>query len=508
MKRGIALLLAALLALTAAASALAEEYTLAEKFYQQAVKESAFRGTVTLSVSGTGTRAMDASLWTALKNLAPRVSLSLEHATTPYKDEGQATMTLTLDGAPSAKLTYMYDEQLMAFGGTVLGGDNVYYSAARDWDLNEIWEGLLSDGNAWPPIWKLILAVEKAPEEWKTRAESRIGIYKTKLSLWLSGYTQFSTGRDGDTMYSQMTCAIPAQALKAEIKSLMVDFYSDTELLTLLKEVASPREAAAYLQPSVMDTLFSVLDSLQLNGDVEVIQRYNISGSPLMIQLSMPFGEDTALSRLAVSCAYGEDGQNWRFTGGLNSGAEFDVSCLITDESIYTGRVKLILPEEDEGSFVVSDQTALNTIAFDFNLSWEPGEDVYTLSTDRFFREIKGSLLIRPLEGDLPDQSLTLEATLSSGSAKRSATQLNGSLTWRDLESGASASMILTSKTASPFAYTAPSSLTGAMRVDLLSANALNAVVQSWVQRAQTYFASLALGGVIPSIPIATARPR
>lgn len=508
MKRGIALLLAALLALTAAASALAEEYTLAEKLYQQAVKESAYRGTVTLSVSGAGTGAMDAALWTALKNLAPRLSLSLEHATTPYKDEGQATLTLTLDGAPSAKFSYMYDEKLMAFCGTMLGGDNVYYSAARDWDLGEIAEGLLSDGNAWPPVWKLILAVEGAPEEWKTRAESRISIYKTKLSLWLSGYTQFSTGRDGDTMYSQMTCAIPAQALKAEIKSLMVDFYNDAELLTLLKEVASPREAAAYLQPSMMDTLFSMLDSLQLNGDMEVTQRYDIAGSPLMIRLSMPFGEGAALSRLAVSCAYEEEGQNWRFTGSLNSGAEFDVSCQITEESIFTGRVKLNLPEEDDESFVVSDQAGLNTIAFDYNLTWEPGEDVYTLSTDRFTREIRGSLLIRPLEGDLPDQSLTLEVTMSSGSAKRSATQLNGSLTWRDLESGASASLILTSKTTSPFDYIAPSSLTGAMRVDLLSTEALNAVVQSWVRRAQTYFTSLALGGVIPSDLITTVKPR
>ena len=65
MKRGIALLLAALLLLSAGAG-LAEEYTLAEKFYQQAVKESAYRGTVTLSVSGTGTAAVGAAEWAAI----------------------------------------------------------------------------------------------------------------------------------------------------------------------------------------------------------------------------------------------------------------------------------------------------------------------------------------------------------------------------------------------------------------------------------------------------------
>ncbi len=505
MKRGIALLLALLLLAAAAMPALADDYTLAEKFYQQAVKESAFRGTLTLSASGAGTRAVDTALWTAIKSLAPRLSLSLEHATTPYKDEGQATLTLTLDGAPNGKLTYMYDEQLMAFGGTVLGGDNVYYSAARDWNLAELLSGLLSDGSGWPPVWQMALAVENAPAEWKARAESRIAVYKTKLNLWLNGYAQFSTGRDGNTMYSQLACAIPAQALKAEIKQLMVDFYNDAELLTLLKEVVSAQEAAAYLQPSMMNDLFSMLDAMQMSGDLEVVQRYDISASPLLLQLSVPLGAGGALSRLTVSCAYEEGGQNWRLSGSMNSGAEFDASCLISNETIFTGSVKLTLPEEDE-SFVVSDQAAMKTVAFDYNLIWEPGEDVYTLSTDRLSREIKGSLLIRPVEGDLPEQSLTLELTMSSGSAKRSATQLNGSLTWRDLESGASLGAILTSKTAAPFAYTAPSSLTGTLRVDQLSAESLKAVVQFWAQRTQSYFASLAQGGSLLS-PIVTVQP-
>ena len=507
MKRGIALLLAALL-LLAAVPVLAEDYTLAEKFYQQAVKESAYRGTVTLSVSGAGSKAVDPALWNVLKSLAPRLSLSLEHSTTPYKDEGQATAALMLDGSASATLSYLYDQQLMAFGGTLLGGNNPYYSAPRDWDLTELAESALSGGNAWPPVWRMVLAIENAPAAWKTRAETRLSVYKTKLNLWLNGYAQFSTGMDGDTLYSQLACTIPAQALKAEIKQLMVDFYNDAELLSLLKEVVSAKEAAAYLQPSMMDALFSMLDGLQLSGDLEVVQRYDISASPLLIQLSVPFGGSGALSRMTVSCAYEEGGQNWHVAGSLNNGAAFDVSCLMADETIFTGTVYLTLPEAEDESFVVSDQAALKTVAFDYNLIWEPGEDTYTLSTDRFTRDIRGSLLIRPTEGDLPEQSLTLEAALSSGSAKRSATQLNGSLTWRDLESDASVSLILTSKTAAPFAYTVPSALTGAVRVDQLSAEALSAVVLSWVQRAQSVFASFVPGVAVQAVPIATVQPR
>ena len=507
MKRGIALLLAALLLLTAA-SAVAEDNTLAYKFYQQAVKESAYRGAVTLSASGTGSAMIDPSLWEALKSLAPRLSLSIEHATTPDRDEGQATLTLSLDGKTSAKFTYLYDETLQAFSGTFLGGDSAYYSAARSWSLTELLAGLLREDQTWPSVWQMIYAIENAPEEWKTRAESRVNVYKTKLNLWMNGYAKFTAGRDGETLYSQLACAIPAQAVKAEIKQLMVDFYNDSELLTLLREVVSAREAAAYLSPSMMNALFSMLDSLRLTGDVEVVRRYDAMGNALLDRVSLPFGESSQITFLNIACAYEDGGQNWSVAGGLNNGTEFEVSCLLTEETIYTGSVRLVLPEDEEAGFVVSDTAARKTIAFDDNLNWEPGEDVYTLATDRFSREIKGSLLIKPKEGNLPEQSVTLELNMSSGSSKRSATQLNGNLTWRDLDSGASVSLILTSRTAAPFAYTTPSTLTGAMRIDLLSADTLAALEQSWAQRAQSFVASLALNGVSTVSPIATVQPK
>ncbi len=374
--------------------------------------------------------------------------------------------------------------------------------------MTDLLAGLVREDQTWPPVWQMVLAIENAPEEWKARAESRINVYETKLNLWVNGYARYSTGRDGDISYSQLLCAIPAQAVKAEIKQLMVDFYNDAELLTLLREVVSARDAAAYLQPSMMNALFSMLDSLQLTGDVEVIKRYDFMGNALLDKISLPFGESSLVTILNIACAYENGGQKWSLAGGFRDGTEFDVSCLLTEETIYTGSVRLVLPEDEESGFVVSDQAGQKTIAFDYNLNWEPGEDVYTLATDRFTRDIRGSLLIRPKEGNLPEQTVTLELNMSSGSSKRSATQLNGTLTWRDMESGASVSMILTSRTAAPFAYTTPSAQTGAMRIDLLSADALAAVEQYWLQRAQNWFSSLVLGGVSLSGPIATVQPR
>ena len=44
--------------------------------------------------------------------------------------------------------------------------------------------------------------------------------------------------------------------------------------------------------------------------------------------------------------------------------------------------------------------------------------------------------------------------------------------------------------------------------VDQLSAEALSAVVLSWVQRVQSVFASFVPGGAVQAVPIATVQPR
>lgn len=506
MKRLIACALAALMALTLSVPALADTYTLAEKFYIQAFQESAWRGTLTMTVNGNGTSAIGAAEWAVLKNLAPKLSLNVDHTTARGKDEGQATMALLLNGKENIKATAMYDEKLLGVSSTLLGGDSAYFTAARDWDLTRLAQSMVQGNSAWPPVWRMLLAANNASEEWKTRAKARTTLYETKLGIWLNGYASYATGREGGVSYSELACVIPAQAVKAEIKQLLVDFYNDTELLTLLREVVTAQEAAAYLQPAVMNDLFKMLDRVNLEGEVKIVRRYDSMGGALLDSISLPFAENSLLKMLTVSVATQDAGKKWTFEGTANNGTEFEVSCLAGEDMIYTGSVDLKLPQEESAvSFVVSDGAGeRKTIAFDYSLSWEPGEDQYTLSNDRFTRNVKGALLIRPKAGsDLPEQSLTLEASFASGSSQRSATQLNGSLTWRDMESGASIALNLSSRTVSPFAYNTPSRLTNAVRVDLLTQESRAALVQGWMNRAVTVFAQMLLGaGVAPSFSL------
>ncbi len=498
MKRMTALVLAALLIL-AGVSAWAEGYTLQEKFYRQAFQESAYKGTVTFTAEGSGTSVIAPSVWTALRSLAPRLSLAFDHTTTRERDEGQASLTVTLNGAESSRTVFSYDDKLMGISSTLFGSGNILYTAARNWDLTRLFQSLIKDGSVWPPVWRMLLAAQNASQEWKTRAAERLAVYETKVGIWLNGYAAYSTGRENGAAYSQLACTIPAQAVKAEIQQLLVDFYNDSDLLTLLREIATPQEASAYLQPGMRDTIFSMLDALDLKGEVEVVRRFDAKGGAMLDKVTMPFAEGSRISSLTVSMYPETGGQCRRAVGTLSDGTEFDVSCVAGEDMIFTGSVELVLPKESEtASFVVSEAAPeRKSVAFDYSLTWEPDEEVYTLSTDRSTQNIKGALLIRPRAGsELPEQALTLDATFSSASSQRAATYLNGTLAWRDLDGEASITAVLSSKTAAPFAYNTPSSQSSAIRIDLMTQESRGVLVKTWMERIQSYAVSTLMGGL------------
>ena len=509
MKKIAALLLAGLMELTAV-SALAESYTIEEKFYQQAFVESAYRGTITFSAEGDGSAAIDDTTWVILKILAPRLKLSLSHTASRVGDEGQATVTLLLDDKENAKTTVMYDEKLVAVSSTLLGGDNTYYTAARDWDWTRLMQSYIQGENDWPPVWRMLLAVNGASDEWKQKAAPKLELYEASLELWLNSFASYSIGKEDGVSYTQIAFTIPAASVKQEIKQLLYDIYNDGELLTMLREVVSAQEAAAYLQPSMRDTFFAMIDQLQLDGQVELVRRYDAKGNSLLESISLPFTKDSKIQTLFISAAAREDGKQYEIQGKSDTGSDFSILCLDSGDGIYTGEVNLLVPENDQTSFVVSDEEPeQKRVAFSFNLSWDPGEEGYDISTDLFTRTMRASLLIRPItEGEFPVQALSLELNFSSKSSPRAPTHLNGSLTWRDMDTDSAITATLESVTASPFAYTAPSSLTGAVRLDLMTQDARNALLQSWIGKITNCATLLTqASGLGNMIPLATVAP-
>ena len=492
MKRLLALLLSALL-LLGTVPALAADYPIEERFYRQMI-ESAYRGTVTFEVTGNGTRLMDDTAWGLLKAIAPQLSIEINHSL--MRGEGQADVTLLLEGSPAGKTILLYNDTLLGLSSDLLAGSGTYYTASRNWELKELVKPLMQGESEWPPMERVVAAIETAPQEWRERASGYLSPYQLKLDIWMNGYASSSAGLVDNVPYAEFRYSIPAQALKAEIKQLMVDFYADNQLLALLRELLTAEEAAAYLQPSAQSQLFSMIDSLRLEGSVEITRRYDGKGNALLDQITLPFAENQRLSYLTIALDAQKGTPCLQVSGQTRSDVDFALSCTFDQaEGIYSGSVDISLPEEENASFVVSDQAAnRRSIAFDYNFSLDLGEEKYVLSTNRYERALEATLLLRPREGDesMPTQSLALKASFSSsGNTQRSATQLNGSLTWRDLDADASITATLASRTAAPFAVTSLDQVTGALRVDLMNDAGRAALLQRWSVTSQEWLQKL-----------------
>ena len=171
------------------------------------------------------------------------------------------------------------------------------------------------------------------------------------------------------------------------------------------------------------------------------------------------------------------------------------------DDGLAYSEILEQFDKENVRSFVVEDTVGQReTVAFDYNLIWEPGEETYTLATDRCTHTIQGSLLIRPRGNDnMPTQSLTLKIDFSSGSSQRAATQLNATLVWQDLDSEATITAALQSKTAAPFAVQALDQIGSSMRIDLMDGKTHSALLEYWSQRLGAWSEGL-LKKLVPSL--------
>ena len=500
MKRLIALILAILLAL-GATSALAADYPIEEKFYRQML-ESAYKATLTFSAEGAQTAAIPQGTWAIIRALAPRLTLEGDHSL--MRGEGQVSLRLLVDGAVAGESKYLYNDDLMGFASDLLAGKDVYYTAAQSWEIASLFASMQE--SAWPSLWPALLSVQPATEDDAARLSAALLPYETKLGVWMNGYAAFSTGVENNAAYSQLFCRIPVQALKAQIKQLLIDFYDDPALLSLLKEYFSADQAAAYLQPAARDTLFTLLDQLQLEGDIEITRRYDAQGRAMLDRISLPFAENQLFSRMDISVQPDTLGQRWEFAGQMQNGTDFAISCVMGEGTAYSGSVYLMLPEKEDSSFVVTDEAAAReVIDFDYNLNWDAGEETYSVSTKRCQRIIEGMLVIKPREGSaLPAQSISLNAEFSSGSSQRSATQLNASLLWRDLDGDASISLNLSSKTAAPFAVESLDRVISAMRIDLMDKQGHAALMEYWGQNLSLWTQSL-LYRLFPALSLTSA---
>lgn len=493
MKRLTALLLtAALLLLTVSASAA----PLTEKFTGQ-VKAQGFKGTVTFSVTGAETAACSGDEWAWLSSALPRLQIEMRHSfagrrvqtdgnetETALHGDGQAEMNVLLDEEPLGRTMLLYSDDLAGLSSDFLSGyGETWYTFARDWNPLQLLVNA-AQGSEWPPVWHLLKTAREQPAEWQDQVNQHLVSFQTKLGAWLNAYASASAASDENGAYTQLQWIIPAEDVKQEIKALLTDFFGNDGLLALLRRIATPQEAACYLQSGMAPIFMNWVDRLSLAGQIEITRRYGTAGEALLDEIRLPFAEGMPLSFLTVSVTPGDGGDAWAFRGETEEGASFFVSCLAGAEQIYSGTAEVSLP--------AADGKEAKQVAFDYNLSWDGGKEVYSLSTDRFEQAVQGTLVLKPHEDGKPAQSLTLKAMLTSASAIRSPVYLNAELTWRDLDGDAAVTATLASRTASPAEVDKIANQKNTVRLDQLQGSNLQTLLDEWRQHASAWLTNAA----------------
>lgn len=486
MKRTIALLLSAILLLSASSALASETMTLDEKLALQLQNGSGLTAVADFTASSDlDLSILDEQTNALLKALLPGSRLELKSIWGAGSgNRGKEDMTLTLSRASVtlADLRHTSDGVLESFTSSLFGGKS-YASARGDGLLLDL---LMDRGTDWPGLERAIYAVYGADLEWRKQADAQLKAVSDKLSLWLQAYTRVSTLRDTQNqLITVNTITIPMADLKARMKTLLADLYANRTLSGLLREVMTAAESAAYLEPSMLQGFSAAIDRLPVTGNVDISRRYNAAGRTLLDEMTFPMGGARGIESIHYRLeAAGADSDDMLIevtmqpkAAGRTEGSFYSLSFTggpVADDpgglmESYTGT--LLIRNEPDGSegFTVKTGEQDDEKKYDFNFSFDQGVEQQDAQTRQYTREQEYSLLLKPqnIQGE-GDQLITLNVTLSSGADTRSATRFEGTFTWQDMANETKMEAAVTGGSAAPWVIPSVAAA-GAIRLDRMN---------------------------------------
>ena len=488
MKRLIALLLLAAL-LLAVLPALGADYTLDEKLFKQVKDGSGLRVTIKTQKSGGDFSLLSPEENTLLRTLLPGAELSVRYlrGVGTLKGQEEAELVLTKDGQAIGDLRLLKDSQFEQL-------TSAFFGATRYVDLRDggaLMALLSGEDPTWPPVEGVLLKLNTAESTWQGEVAKKLDAYSLKLMLWLQAFTQSKNQYDAqNNPQTRVIITVPANQLKAQIKQLLVDVYSDTELLALLAREMDARQVAAYLQPSMRDSFFQSLDRLPLTGDMVSERLLDAQGRMVENRLILPLGGARGLSRVLYTQSLRPEGDQTVITleympkntqnqkGAVTSLVFSGGPAANTHEITYTGTISL-QPETGGDAFTVDaaegDPPAR---VYRFSLRYTPAPEVVDQAAGSSTRDIGLSLQVTPQgDTDAKTQLVTASVSLRSRLNSRSATYFTGFVTWEDEGTRAQIRADITGNTAPPWVIPAVDT-GGAVRVDSLSAQQLTTLSQ------------------------------
>ena len=465
MKKWIAMLMVLVL-LMGCVPVLAATYTVDEKFWGQ-VQNQAVTGEIGFLVTGDTTTAMEDNLFQTMKQVLPQTDMTFGVTLYPKAPTGGYVRVKGADGSEK-EVKFLLGDGVFALGGAAVAPENTFYLM----DGATLWQ----DDDQLPGIFDILRMMESADEGWKERAGQCLTPYETMISVWMGDYAGATMGREGDVLYSELSCTIPAQAVKEQIKVMLHAFYTDTDTLALLAELLEGTGGEIYLNPAMESIFCMLVDSAKLTGDVQVVRRFDSQGALLQDSISLP------LNDVELSCFPGVKWQKITLdmaggdlTFSLQGAGQEQVQFAWNqqDENNFSGQFVLELPDE-EGKMTHE--------GYAFSWVWQAMDETYTLQTDLCERLMQGTLTLTPDEKtDAPSQKISLDVRFTTTSGKRDPSYVEANLVWTDLQGDATMAVVLTAKTAKPFDMPALDSIENMLPFGTLSQEERATVLQQLV---------------------------
>jgi len=191
----------------------------------------------------------------------------------------QATLKIKKGDAPAADILVFGDA-----AQTVLQGDFLNQSITLPFaDAADLFLDSEKD-YGWI---QMLMALNNCEDEiWLAQMEKAGEDYRLDFEMWLTKYATVSN----DLLDGAMTIsyAIPAEDLKVQMRSMLVQLMNDEDMLAVIKQLLTAEQAERYLQPNWVSQYLNILNGIELNGEVEVTHKQSMKGEVLSTRVVLP----------------------------------------------------------------------------------------------------------------------------------------------------------------------------------------------------------------------------
>lgn len=267
--------------LLSACISFAEDVTLDEKLRRQVDLGSGLKGSCTVTASGTAAWLETVRCFNGL-NAELRYILS--------GTQMQALLYL-LDGEEQHALT-----QIDSVGGRItVSGDLVpggAVSLETDGDLIEALSGNKDESvnPGWVSAAVKLLRIDS--EAWETAWTPVLKKHEESIDSWLAAYASAPTVEtEGESSSIVIRYEIPADAIKAEMKTFIEELLNDSELSVLLRSYLTEPQRAAYANGSLMYYYSALIDAMELNEAAVLVRRLSAQGDDLSVSAHFPLAD-------------------------------------------------------------------------------------------------------------------------------------------------------------------------------------------------------------------------